>query len=126
MAQAIFNSLCNEDITAISCGIAANDGESISDYARQALCENGIKFEHTATSLTSQTVADADYIVGMTASHAARIASLFPEHTHKIFAFPADISDPFGGSIDEYRQAFDEISKGVKSIIKVICDNERY
>ena len=121
MAEAIFNHLENDgDISAMSCGIYGDGTSPISKNAKAVLYENGIDFSHTSTPISEELVANADYVIGMTKNHAFNIISMFPGYKDKIYAMPMDISDPFGGDIDVYRNCRNEIEDCIKSLLKAI------
>ena len=120
MAQAVFNHQAkklNIDAVAISRGLCA-DESPVSENAVTALSEIGISgFEHTSATVTSDDIEKADYVIGITSRHTANLISAFPGYCDKIYSFPTDISDPYGGNIEVYRKTLSEIVDGVKSII---------
>ena len=120
MAQAVFNSEAeklNIDAVAISRGLCA-DKSPASKNAVTALSEIGIcNFEHKSATVTYEDIENADYVIGITSGHTANLISTFPRYCDKIYSFPTDISDPYGGNIDVYRKTLFEIVDGVKSII---------
>jgi len=124
MAQAIFNECAPEGFVASSAGITASDGREVSENSRLALDEIGISVDHKSEKLCKKHLEEYDYIVGITADHARVITSLFPEHKDKIFAFPVDVSDPYGGDIILYRRCRDKILDGVKKIIGALNDEK--
>ena len=138
MAEAVFNhislapeicSACDiekllnaKNIRAISAGLAAF-GEPISEKAVIALEEAGIPSLpnndyklHTSRGIDAETMRKAELIVGITSSHAMRLMAMFPQYASKITCMPKDISDPWGGSLDDYRECLSEISEGVGKI----------
>lgn len=138
MAQAVFNhmslapeicSACDiekllnaKNIRAVSAGLAAF-GEPISENAVVALEEAGIPSltrndykSHTSREIDSETMRKAELIVGITSSHAVRLMAMFPQYASKITCMPKDISDPWGGSLDDYKECLSEISEGVREI----------
>ncbi len=123
MAQAVFEAKVSElGICAVSFsrGLCA-DGSGISDNAKAALCEIGISgFEHISQTVSKEDVQEADIVIGITSRHAAKLCAEFPGLCDKIYAFPFDISDPFGGSIDVYRKALCEISEGIDVILREV------
>ncbi len=123
MAQALFNRKAMEmgvEATAFSRGICA-DGSDISDNAAMVLCEVGISgFCHVSRTVSEDDVRDADFVIGISSRHAAHLISEFPQYCDKIYAFPFDVSDPFGGNIDVYRKTLSEISKGIDIIIREV------
>ena len=120
MAQAVFNleaEKMNIDAVAFSRGLYT-DNIPVSKNALTALHEIGISgFEHTSATITYDDIQKADYVIGITSRHTANLISSFPEFCNKIYSFPTDISDPYGGDIDVYRKTLSEIVDGVKSII---------
>ena len=123
MAQAVFNyeaKKLNIDAVAFSAGLCA-DGSTISENALTALSEIKVcDFNHTSKTVTESDISDADYVIGITSGHTANLISSFPEYCAKIYAFPTDISDPYGGNLEVYRNALAEIICGVKSIINEV------
>lgn len=123
MAEALFNKKAKEAeirAEASSAGLFA-DGAPLSCGARKALFDFGVTdFEHTSKQLTPQMLTDADYVVGISARHAAEIAEKYPEYSDKIFAFPTDITDPFGMSTEVYKGTLREIESGIDVIISRI------
>ncbi len=117
MAQAIFNKYTADGFVASSAGITASDGRPVSENSVLALDEIGISIDHKSEKLSEKHFAEYDYIIGITADHARVIAGLFPDFKDKIFAFPCDVSDPYGGDIILYRKCRDKIVEGVKKII---------
>ena len=124
MAQAIFNQYAPEGFVASSAGITAFDGKDVSENSRIALGELSISIDHRSEKLCRAHLEEYDYIVGITSDHARVIASLFPEFKDKIFAFPVDVSDPYGGDIILYRRCRDKILDGVKKIIGALANEE--
>jgi protein-tyrosine-phosphatase len=60
----------------------------------------------------------------MTDAHCRKIASAVQEAAEKVKSLMqfagsnGDVADPYGGSIDDYRRAFEQIRKGVESIVE--------
>lgn len=121
MAEAVFNQKASElkiDATAFSRGMYT-DGREISANAKSALESYGIhNFEHISQTVCQNDVNTADFIIGITARHATAIISAFPDYCKKVFAFPKDISDPYGQNIEVYKNCLNEISNGIDIIIK--------
>lgn len=138
MAAAVFNdmslapevcSACDieklmsaKNIRATSAGLAAF-GEPISENAVKALREAGVpvtaknNYEaHISESIDLEKMREAELVVGISSSHALRLMSLFPQYASKITCMPKDIPDPFGGSLEEYKECLEAISEGVKEI----------
>ena len=105
MAAAVFNRLkAGEGILADSCGISAAFGSPMSDNAILALQGIGIfDTEHSSKPVSEELLYEADVIVGMTSTHAARLMMAFPQFARKIKAMPLEIEDPYGGDLDVYK-----------------------
>ena len=83
---------------------------------------------HHSKPLTPELVNRADLIVAMTEGHRFHILQEFPEVGNKVCLIksfgtskvPADISDPFGGSLNIYRKTRDEIDRALSDLILFI------
>ncbi len=125
MAHEIFNSkIDNGSFYAISAGLATFDGCPITDNAKEALEEIGINSNHSSKQITKDMLDAADYVIGMTSNHAKIIIESFPNIHNKVYSFPKDIVDPYGGNIDIYRACRDEISKGIDIIISKLINEK--
>jgi len=131
MAEAIFSHRIGDDSdwTAVSAGTFAGSGSPASDNAVEALREIGIGFDnHKCQPITEELVRTSDMIVVMTASHQSYILDYFPEVASKVFLIksfgtskvPADIFDPYGGSLNIYRKTRDEIDRALSDLILYI------
>ena len=108
---------------AFSRGIAAHEGDPISEGAKEALRAAGILptkdndyVSHTAKNATAKDLASADVIYCMTGAHAMRLILSFPQFAGKIFVMPKEIEDPFGGGAEEYKKALAEIISALAEI----------
>lgn len=117
MAQAIFNELCPQGFLADSAGISTSFGKPVSDNSVRALDQINISIDHSSRMITQSDFSEFDYIIGITAAHARVLSEAFPQFKSKIFAFPADVNDPYGSNLDEYVKCRDIIYDGVKKII---------
>ena len=138
MAEAVLNhvarapqicSMCDleklinaKNIRATSAGLAAF-GEPISAHAVTALDEAGIPAlpdndykSHVSRTIDLETVREADLVVGISSSHAMRLMMEFPQHANKITCMPKDIPDPYGGSLEDYKECLESIRAGVEEI----------
>lgn len=122
MAQAIFNEYAPEGYVSSSAGLTASNGRSVSENSKLALAQIGLSCDHLSERLTEKHLEEYDIVVGITADHARMIQSLYPNCKDKIFAFPADVSDPYGGDIVLYQKCRDKIIDGVKRIIGELCN----
>ncbi len=109
-----------------SAGVFADRGSPASPNAVAAMAELGIDLsKHRSQPVTPAMVQKADLIVTMSAGHTAQVCARFPEVENKVFlinAFgtskvPADVSDPFGGSLNTYKRTRDEIDRALSDLI---------
>lgn len=125
MAASLFNFLFpDRGQVAVSCGIAA-DMSPISENAVIALEKRGVESTpqnnykaHISRTVTREQVSSADRIIGITSRHAMALISAFPEYAEKIEAMPFDISDPYGGSIEDYIKCLSDIEKALLEMFK--------
>ena len=112
-----------------SAGIYAEAGIPASANSIEAMRELGVDIcGHRSQPLTAKLVQQADLIVTMTAGHRFEILQDFPEVGNRVFLIksfgtskvPADIPDPFGGSLGVYREIRDEIDRALADLILFI------
>ncbi|HEY5621507.1 MAG TPA: L-threonylcarbamoyladenylate synthase [Pontiella sp.] len=131
MAAALFQQRAGADCEwkAMSAGLYAANGSPATDNAVTAMQELGVDIKaHRSQPVTGELVERADMIVGMTQAHLQDITERFPEVVGRVClinAFgtskvPADVSDPFGGSLSIYRQIRDEIDRALTDLILMI------
>lgn len=122
MAEALFNNFTSDidSVSSSSCGIYADGISPLSKNASNVLNELGITFEHISVPVTEAVLKNADYIICMTANHAKTLISMFPDYSDRIYAMPIDIDDPYGGSLDDYRQCREQLTACIKELIKTI------
>jgi RpiB/LacA/LacB family sugar-phosphate isomerase len=117
------------DFRVLSAGLGAVDGQPPTNYSVMAMREIGMDISHQRSrALTSEMVASADYIFGMTHSHVDTVALLYPQHAEKAFLlrefddslepYEKDISDPIGSPYDVYVECRNQIELGIASILK--------
>lgn len=131
MAAALFRHRIGNEMQweACSAGTYAGAGFPASSNAVEAMHELGIDLEgHRSQPLTAELVQQVDLIVTMAAGHRFEILRDFPEVGNRVFLIksfgtskvPADISDPFGGSLNIYRKIRDEIDQALSDLILFI------
>lgn len=128
LAEAWFNKCAAEsnlgDAVAGSAGLYASNGSRASENSRIVASENGTSLEDfRSRSISYKMIADADLIVGLTDAHCRQLISAVPEASGKVrrmmdFADGGDVCDPYGGSVEDYRQAFAMIRQAVENLIK--------
>lgn len=128
MAEALFRLRMGGDSgwEAVSAGTFAAFGQPASPQAVHALRELGVDLSgHRSQPLTQELVESSDLIVVMTEEHRFRILEDFPEVGNRVFLIksfgtsrvPADVSDPFGGSLNTYMRIRDEIDRALSDLI---------
>jgi protein-tyrosine-phosphatase len=117
------------EITVASAGTAAWDGAPASDGALLVAMERSVDLSaHRARLLTREFVNSADLILAMGPHHLERIEALGGAgKTHLLSSYASkgrsdrSITDPFGGDLDVYRSAFDELDREVQQAIERIA-----
>ncbi len=138
MAEALFKDMIKKhhpdklkDINIISAGVAARNGDKASPNAIKAMRELGIDLScHSATQLTEELIKKADLILTMTQRHRDMILIMDPGARGKVYTLieytnegqeeqiNLDIQDPFGGSIEVYRQSAAQIKKALEILVE--------
>ena len=94
----------------ISAGVNAWPNQPASRHAISVMEECGLSLvNHKACATSDTLLEDATLVLTMTASHRAVLLSDYPAAKEKIFTLAeyvgqnADVCDPFGGSLEDYR-----------------------
>lgn len=118
------------DIDVKSAGTGAWDGAPASEGAYLVGLEHGLDLSaHRARLLTRDVVQNADVIFTMARHHRARVQELGgDERTFVLGEYAgrtgpeAEVSDPFGGNLEVYRQTYQELEEligiGVGRLVK--------
>ena len=123
MAKCVFDKLAAEngvEAEAFCAGLHTQDGLPYSANSIEALDEIGIKLTGTSKSITPEMLAECDIVFGLTYSLSTSLVAAFPKYQDKIYRFPLDVPDPFGGDIVLYRRALGKITEGVGKIVNAI------
>lgn len=108
------------DMEADSAGLMGS-GDHAADYSVAVCREIGLDLSAHRSKMLSKPLADsADMIVCMTSSHANTLMSLGID-PDKIRVLGNGIADPYGQSIDVYRQCRDEIIEAVNALLNGAC-----
>ena len=123
MAEGICRKMLRErGITSIacrSCGISAFSGDSPSNNAVEAMKDRGIDISHhRASTLNPYIIGETDLAVCMTERHKAAVLRYFPDCRAVVPS--CEISDPYGGDIDVYRQCAAQLSEYIKKLLDVL------
>ncbi|MCG7340003.1 low molecular weight protein arginine phosphatase [Staphylococcus sp. ACRSN] len=95
-------------------GIFATDGQPISKYSQQIAKEEQLTLPNYSQLFTEQDVT-ADLILTMSTSHKRALQQMY-NNTENVFTINeyvddyGDVSDPFGGSIVDYREIYNELN----------------
>ena len=114
MAAALCNMYYNEKI-ADSAGIFATDSDCASDGAITAMRDYGIDLtSHRSKRITPELIKSAQFIIPMTENHRLTLMMLgvSPEKIKSI----GEISDPFGSSVDVYKDCAKQLFDMVKNL----------
>lgn len=119
MAAAILKHKNVDNIQVKSAGVYAIDGAPMSENAQAVLNEEGIDVTHSSQLFSQDDIQWADVILTMTAAHKQIILQMYPEAWEKTFTLTeyiekphlGDVLDPFGGSISQYKNTFDELNQ---------------
>ena len=124
MAQAVFNHLAQKrgivDVVAFSAGLYTQDGLPYAAHSIEVLQDNGIALSGTSRQITDEMLAECDLVFGLTYSLSTALVSAFPDRSDKIYRFPLEVPDPFGGDIMLYRRSLVKITEGVERILRAI------
>ena len=125
MAEAILRDKGLDGVEVRSAGVYAVEGQGASVHAQSVLAENEIAHEHRSSLLSFEQIDWATSILTMTESHKMAIFRQFPEAAEKIFTLKEfagslmdrDVTDPYGGPIEIYRETFREINASIEKMI---------
>ena len=122
-----------EDITVSSAGTGAWDGAPVSEGAYLVGLERQVDLsQHQAVLLTREVVSGADLILTMARHHRARVEELGGgEKVRLLGEFAgllgdeAEVRDPFGGDLEEYRSTFDQLTRLLEPAIGRIAQERQ-
>ena len=134
MAEGFYRHLNEGDdsIRIGSAGISAFDGQAASQHSVDVMRQEGIDISgHASRMLSPEMVNEASHVFGMTRSHCDAVQMMFPEAREKVFVlreflvgadadFDLDVSDPIGGSLEEYVRTRNLIKEALPSIAKFV------
>ena len=113
-----------QDVEVSSAGTGAWDGAPASEGAYLVGLERGLDLSgHRARLLTRELAEQADLVLTMARHHRARVQELGGEGRVFVLgeyagrtAEEAEVSDPFGGDLDVYRQTCEELEQLVAAV----------
>jgi protein-tyrosine-phosphatase len=110
----------------ISAGVAARDGEPVSENSVSALKKVGIDISrHRSQALTQRMLDEALAVICMTESHRAMIEVQAEPVPRNLFLFreflpgavDKEIGDPYGGPLRIYEAARDEMVESIPALV---------
>ncbi|NJK93493.1 MAG: ribose 5-phosphate isomerase B, partial [Blastochloris sp.] len=129
MAEGFFREISREDsgLTCGSAGIGAVGGQPASRNSVVVMEELGLDIRNSRSKpITAELIEEADFILVMTYSHLDSLLLLHPQASDKVFLLreflPAndrssrEIIDPFGQSLDAYRNCRDQIRAAMEPL----------
>lgn len=128
MAEAIFNKISADEhinATADSAGIYT-DGSEVSKNAVKVMKEYNVDISgRKSKTVTADLVGGADLVLTMSKLHKEALIRMFREN-EKIYTLSEyigedeDVSDPFGGDENVYRQCRDKLYEMIKKVTEKI------
>ncbi len=109
-----------KDIVTLSAGLFCVPGGTVSPYAREAVKDRVDISNHQTRPLSIPLIEAADLVVGLSSDHKNTLLRQFPNLKDKIVSLGElagtgeDVSDPFGGTQEEYM----ECAKQIESLIE--------
>lgn len=105
------------DVLIESAGVFAEEGEAASENAILAMNEMGIDLtSHRTQPVSEELLKKADVVLTMTAAQKMLVNQYAPEKTYTLTEYAGidgDISDPYGGDLEEYKETAQEIYDAV-------------
>ena len=106
-----------------SAGLAAVPGQPASLNSCRAVAELGLTLKgHTSTMLSRELLLGAALVLTMTNAHREAIVQAVPETVERVFSLsqyagmPGEITDPYGGDLDRYRQCCKELQQKIDAV----------
>lgn len=137
MAEALLRSALPADSEwrVSSAGLCAVAGQSITPHVLTVLNEIGCSCAmagYRARQVTQPLVDAATVIVAMTHAHRDALISRFPTVRDRVYLMrqfdprgsaDADVGDPFGGSVEDYRQCCRVLQRAMPGLVSFIKEN---
>lgn len=124
MAQAVFNHLAQKRgivyVVASRPDYIPKTGFRMPPIPSRSCRITESRFPERRGRLPMKCLAECDLVFGLTYSLSTALVSAFPERSDKIYRFPLEVPDPFGGDIMLYRRSLVKITEGVERILRAI------
>ena len=113
------------NVVFMSAGTGALDGGGASEGAILVGLERGIDLStHRTRALTPAVLAEADLVLAMGPHHLDAVLAMTPtdkihllDHFASLGATAEPINDPFGGSLDMYRETAAELERKIETLL---------
>ena len=133
LARKLFQERERSDIVTASAGTSAGEGSPASEGAYLVGLEKGLDLaDHAASFLTREVVKRADLILAMSQQHLDRAVALGGAgKSHLLGTFAgrpredAEVEDPFGGTLEEYRATYARLEELIGDAVERILREER-
>lgn len=120
----------NLQVQVQSAGVAAFPGSPASVHTNTILKSRGINHNHVSQQVTPELVDWSDLILTMTQSHKQILCRQFSGVEDKVFTVSEfadekgrDVADPYGGSLEAYRETERDLEVILNKIVKKIMMN---
>lgn len=136
MAESYFKRLVEQEglaefMDAESAGTWAMDGVSAAELSRQVCAENGLDVsKHRSQPVDLRLMKSADLVLCMAQEHKNDLVQVFPHFRAKIFTLKeyqqnssaeiTSIADPYGKSLEHYRETFAIITGEIRRIFPLL------
>jgi protein-tyrosine phosphatase len=107
----------------LSAGLGAFDGDGMSALSMEVLKDEGLPhLGHKARFLSERLVKNADFLICMTESHKTALQGYRHAHVHTVAEITGgtDVTDPYGGTYQEYRHMLDALQYAAPEILAFI------
>lgn len=125
MLQRMVAEAGRSDIEVGSAGIMAQEGEPASEGTYLVALEHGMDLSaHRAQLLTPGLARESDLILTMSRSHRRRAEEIGAANVLVLGEFAgaagpdAEVPDPFGGNLDDYRTAYAQLERFLQSALQ--------
>lgn len=115
-----------DDFQVGSAGIGAAEAYPAADGAYLVALEGGVDLsEHRSRRLTSEMIDSAEIVLAMSREHKAVVEAMHPGGNVRLLGDFAgrsrgnvEVADPYGGDLETYREAWDELSALVENLME--------
>ncbi|SPF55997.1 Low molecular weight phosphotyrosine phosphatase family protein [Candidatus Desulfosporosinus infrequens] len=123
MAEGLAREMLGDTVQVSSAGMEAWEGAEASCYALEVLKEQNVDIsKHRSRKIRADLFEEVDWIIPMTRTQEKIIRQIFPQYIHKTRYLgdwgqrKQDVRDPWGGSLEVYRQTAQEIGEMLREL----------